>query len=316
MSGPIGVLLMAYGSPPQLDRASVQAYLRHILQHYRGTDPSPEEVTRLLQRYTAIGGSPLYPVTQRTAEALQHALDLAFPARCRVYWAMRHSPPFIEDVVARMAADDILSAVAIALAPFRSRLSTEGYYRTVDTATRTLDRPIRWTIAPDWHLHPLFLRLWRDRIADALHVYGNDMYLIFTNHSLPERIRAWNDPYPDQFAATARTLADMLHHTRWTLAYQSAGESATAWLGPDLAEVIRARARDGVRRFLIAPIGFLIDHLEVRYDIDVEIMTLAREIGVQVYRTQMPNDDPLLIALLVDLVRTAMAPLTYAKKED
>lgn len=300
---PVGVLLMAYGSPPSLDDEAVRAYLRHILQFYRRTDPTPEEVAHLQERYRAIGGSPLYAITERIAAALQHALDLSHPGRFRVYWAMKHSPPFIEDVVPRMAQDGLSRAIAVALAPFRSRLSTDGYYRVVEEANVRLPGPMTWSMVPDWHLHPLFLTLWQGRIEAARRDLPDDALVVFTNHSLPERIRRWDDPYPDQFETTARTLAERCGLTRWTTAYQSAGGGAEPWLGPDLTDVLRSYRDQGGRHVLVAPIGFLMDHLEVLYDIDVEAQAEARTMGLRLTRTRMPNDDPLLVALLADVVR-------------
>jgi len=302
----VGVLLMAYGSPPSMDDAAIYAYLRHILQFYRQTDPDPEDVAHLKERYRAIGGSPLYAITERLAAGLQHALDRAAPGNFRVYWAMKHSPPFIEDVVARMARDGLRRAVGVALAPFRSRLSTDGYYRAVQEANQDLTNPMTWAFADDWHLHPLFLKLWQGRIEDARRGLPETTLVVFTNHSLPERVRRWDDPYPVQFEATARTLAERCGLSRWTIAYQSAGGGNEPWLGPDLIDVLREHRESGGTHALVVPVGFLMDHLEVLYDIDVEAQAEARAMGLHLARTRMPNDDPLLVDLLVDVVRKAV----------
>jgi ferrochelatase len=297
---PVGVLVMAYGSPPSMDDGAIYAYLRHILQYYRRTDPDAEDVRHLKERYQAIGGSPLYGITERLAVRLQHTLDRTRPGGFRVYWAMKHSPPFIEDVVSRMAQDGLRQAVGLALAPFRSRLSTDGYYRIVQEANQRLPDPMTWSFVDDWHLHPLFLTLWQDRIEAARRDLPEDALVVFTNHSLPERIRRWDDPYPVQFEATARALAERCGLTRWTTAYQSAGGGNEAWLGPDLLDVLREYRKNGGTHVLVAPIGFLMDHLEVLYDIDVEAQAEARAIGLHLTRTPMPNDDPRLVALLAD----------------
>lgn len=298
----VGVLVMAYGSPPSMDDAAVHAYLRHILQFYRRTDPDPEAVVELRERYRAIGGSPLYAITERLAVGLQDALDRAAPGRFRVYWAMKHSPPFIEDVVPEMARAGFRQAIGVALAPFRSRLSTDGYYRVVQEANRGLPDPMTWVFADDWHLHPLFLSLWQDRIEEARRGLPEDALVVFTNHSLPERVRSWDDPYPAQFEATARALAERCGLPHWTTAYQSAGGGPGPWLGPDLAEVLRTYRENGGTHVLVAPIGFLMDHLEVLYDIDVEARAEARAMGLHLTRTRMPNDDPRMVALLADVV--------------
>lgn len=304
-SSVVGVLLMAYGSPPSMDDEAVYAYLRHILQFYRRTDPDPQAVAHLKERYQAIGGSPLYGITERLVAGLQHALDEAFPGHFRVYWAMKHSPPFIEDVVPQMARAGLRQAVGVALAPFRSRLSTDGYYRVVQEVNQGLTDPMAWTFVDDWHLHPLFLTLWQDRIEDACRGLPETALVVFTNHSLPERIRRWDDPYPAQFEATARALAERCRLTRWTVAYQSAGGGPEAWLGPDLMDVLRTYRKNGGTHALVAPIGFLMDHLEVLYDIDVEAQVEAQAMGLHLTRTRMPNDDPRLVALLTDIVGKA-----------
>ncbi|MCS7313110.1 MAG: ferrochelatase [Acidobacteria bacterium] len=304
-SAVVGVLLMAYGSSPSMDDEAIHAYLRHILQFYRRTDPDPEAVAHLKARYQAIGGSPLYSITERLAAGLQHALDRASPGNFHVYWAMKHSPPFIEDVVPQIARDGFRQAVGVALAPFRSRLSTDGYYRVVQEANQGLPNPMTWAFVDDWHLHPWFLNLWQARIEDARRGLPETALVVFTNHSLPERIRRWDDPYPVQFEATARALAERCRLTHWTAAYQSAGGGAEAWLGPDLVDILRTYRENGGTHALVAPIGFLMDHLEVLYDIDVEAQAEARAMGLHLVRTRMPNDDPRLIDMLADVVLKA-----------
>ncbi len=301
--GTVGVLVMAYGSPRSLNHEDVATYLRHITQHYRKAEPDAEAVRHLKERYQAIGGSPLYAITERIAAALERALDSASPARFRVYTAMKHSPPFIEEAVAQMARDSIGRAIGVALAPFRSRLSTGSYYHAVEAANAALDRPMRWSFIYDLYLHPLFAQLWQRRIEDVRPGIEGDPLVLFTNHSLPARIEQWGDPYVAQFEAAAQVLAERCRLSNWTTAYQSRGGGREPWLGPDLAEVLAKRAREGCRSFLVAPIGFLMDHLEVLYDIDIDARRRALEMGIQLARTRMPNDDPLLVAMLADLVR-------------
>lgn len=302
-SSSVGVLIMAYGSALSAEDGAIRDYLRHILQYYRQTDPTDTEVQDLKERYQATGGSPLYEITQRIVQGTQHALDLAFPQRFQTFTAMKHSPPFIEDVVAEMAGRGIRQAIAVALAPFRSRLSTEGYYRLALESDQGSEQSIRWSVVEDWSLHPLFLRLWKNRVSDALSLLGTAPMVIFTNHSLPERIREWNDPYPEVFAKTAETLARQCSLSKWTIAYQSEGGGNQSWLGPQLVDVLKSLKRDGHSDFLLAPIGFLMDHLEILYDLDVLAQAEADTMGINVTRTRMPNDDPLLRSLLVDMIR-------------
>ncbi len=301
--GPVGVLIMAYGSAPSLDDQAISDYLRHILQHYRKAEPTEEECRHLKERYQAIGGSPLYGITENISQALQNTLDQRFPERFQVYSGMKHSPPLIEDMVSQMAKAGVKQAIAVALAPFRSRLSSEGYYRLVQESNSTLDDPIQWSFAEDWNLHPLFLELWRNRIEDILHGQKKTPTVIFTNHSLPARIQERNDPYSEQFETAAEALAKKCRLSRWTTAYQSEGAGSEPWLGPNLADLLHELRDQGQETFLAVPIGFLMDHLEILYDLDVKAQEEAKEMGIVLWRTEMPNDDPLLVAMLAELVR-------------
>jgi len=301
-SGSVGVLIMAYGSAPSLDDQAISDYLRHILQYYRKTEPTEEECRNLKERYQAVEGSPLYRITEDISQALQNTLDQRFPERFQVHWSMKHSPPLIEDVVSQMAKAGVKQAIAVALAPFRSRLSSEGYYRLVQESNSSLDDPIQWSFAEDWNLHPLFLELWKNRIEDVLHRQEKTPTVIFTNHSLPARIQEWNDPYTEQFETAAEALAKKCRLSRWTTAYQSEGAGSEPWLGPNLTDRLHELRDQGQDTFLAVPIGFLMDHLEILYDLDFKAQEEAKEMGIVLWRTEMPNDDPLLVAMLADLV--------------
>jgi len=299
------VLLMAYGSTPTNTEEAIRTYLDDVLGHYRGATATDAEVADLKARYEAIGGSPLYDVTGRVARALQNALDRGqevFDVRV----AMRHSPPFIEDAVRAVSKTGAKSGIAIALAPFGSRLTSQAYYKEVEKASQGCD--LTWWYANDWNLHPQFLTLWERLIKQALDKTGaTGTVVVFTNHSLPARILNWNDPYPTQFSAMAGELADRLNLDRWSLAFQSAGKGNQLWLGPSLFEVVGDWISQGIKDFVIAPIGFLVDHLEVRFDLDIDAANMAKELGVSLRRTEMPNDEDEMIELLVDLVRTTAA---------
>ena len=301
-SGSVGVLIMAYGSAPSLDDQAISDYLRHILQYYRKTEPTEEECRHLKERYQAVGGSPLYRITGNISQAIQKTLDQRFPERFQVYWGMKHSPPLIEDVVSQMAKAGVKQAIAVALAPFRSRLSSEGYYRLVQDSNSSLDDPIQWSFAEDWNLHPLFLELWKNRIEDVLHRQEKTPTVIFTNHSLPARIQEWNDPYTEQFETAAEALAKEGRLSEWTTAYQSEGAGSQPWLGPNLTDVLQELRDQGQDTFLAVPIGFVMDHLEILYDLDMKAQEDAKEMGILLWRTEMPNDDPLLVAMLAELV--------------
>lgn len=297
---------MAYGSAPSTDEESVRAYLTHILQFYRRAAPTDDEVRHLRDRYRAVGGSPLYDITARIVTATQRALDLAAPGAFRVFLAMKHSPPSIEERVRRIADEGFSRGVGLALAPFRSRLSTEGYHQIIRDVNRGLPEPIEWHFPGDWHLHPMFLALWHRRVADARRSMKREPYVVFTNHSLPGRIVGWNDPYPTLFEETAGALAKRCGLREWRIAYQSAGGGRGTWLGPALNDVLTELIGTGHRSILLAPVGFVMDHLEVLYDLDLDAAQMGREHGAHVERTRMPNDDPLLVAMLADVVRGAL----------
>ena len=168
MESSVGALIMAYGSPSSLEEKDIFEYLRHILVHYRKIEPTPEEFRHLKERYEAIGGSPLNSITKRLAEAVQDTLDLGSPGRFKVHMAMKHSPPLIENVVREMSESGLTQAVAVALAPFQSRLSSDAYYKIIQQTNDQLDQPLQWSFAGNWHLHPLFLELWSKAIKKAL----------------------------------------------------------------------------------------------------------------------------------------------------
>lgn len=308
-SGSTGVLIMAYGSAPSLDDQAISDYLRHILRYYRKADPTREECEALKARYEAIGGSPLYRITENIAQGLQNALDQQPGERFQVHWGMKHSPPLIEDLLSQMAEAGVERAIGVALAPFRSRLSTEGYYRLVEESNSSLGNPIHWSFAEDWNLHPLFLDLWEKRIQEIVSRQENTPTVIFTNHSLPARIQEWNDPYSEQFEAAAEALAKKCRLTRWKTAYQSEGGGNQPWLGPSLTDLLRDLQQQGENTFVAAPIGFLMDHLEILYDLDLKAQEEAKELGVVLSRTEMPNDDPLLVDMLADVVTEKMKVL-------
>ncbi len=295
------VLLMAYGSAPTHNEEGVRAYLDHILAYYRGAAASDEQVADLKARYERIGESPLYGVTGRLARAVQQRLSKpGEPYSVRV--AMKHSPPFIEDAVKATVESGVTSGIAVALAPFRSRLTSDSYYKQVDAAL--VGDSVAWTHPGDWHQHPLFLVLWERLVAEAIEAEDDDPVVIFTNHSLPARILSWNDPFPEQFSATANALAERLELERWSIAFQSAGGGGQPWLGPSLFDVVGQWIDRGARAFVVAPIGFLVDHLEVRYDLDIDAVEMAKELGVSIRRTAMPNDAPEMVELVADLVLT------------
>jgi len=292
------VLLMAYGGPNSLDE--VKPYYAHIL---RGREPSPEMLEALIERYRAIGGkSPINEITRAQAKALQERLDAV-----RVYVGMKHWHPYIAEAVEQMARDGVVEAVGIILAPHYSQRSVAEYIDYAQEALERLGNPIRFRFVASWATHPLLVQCFAGKIRQAMAHFPPEaegkVRLLFTAHSLPQRILEWNDPYPSELRDTCRAVADALGVSDWSFAYQSA--SGPNWLGPDILEVLEELVGQGHRFVLVVPVGFLCDHLEVLYDIDIEARQKAEALGIELLRIEMPNADPLLIAALADIAVNA-----------
>jgi ferrochelatase len=305
-SPPVGVFLLAYGTPESLD--DVEPYFTHIRG---GRKPSPEAVENLRERYRLVGGrTPLKDLTFATADKLQARLDAEAPGRYRVYVGMKHWHPFIAETMPHIAADGVRDVVALVLAPHYSRMSVGGYRRYVDEANATLEQPLQITFIERWHDHPGFRRLIADRIVAARAELPPDLHdqalVLFSAHSLPERILSWNDPYPDELRESAAGIAGLLGLTDWRLCYQSAGMTGEPWLGPDILDYLEELHGEGVRAVVSAPFGFVADHLEVLWDIDREAQDKAAELGMELRRIRMPNADDEFVDVLVSLVRDAL----------
>jgi len=305
-SPPVGVFLLAYGTPESLD--DVEPYFTHIRG---GRKPSPEAVANLRERYRLVGGrTPLKDLTFATADKLQARLDAEAPGRYRVYVGMKHWHPFIAETMPHIAADGVCDVVALVLAPHYSRMSIGGYRRYVDEANATLEQPLQITFIERWHDHPGFRRLIADRIVAARAELPPDLHdqalVLFSAHSLPERILSWNDPYPDELRESAAGIAGLLGLTDWRLCYQSAGMTGEPWLGPDILDYLEELHSEGVRAVISAPFGFVADHLEVLWDIDREAQDKAAELGMELRRIRMPNADDEFVDVLVSLVRDAL----------
>lgn len=303
---PIGILLMAYGGPDSLD--DVEPYLLDI----RGGRPtSPELVEEIKERYALIGGrSPLLDITRAQAAALEDQLSVEGDARFRAYVGMRHWQPRIKEAVAQLAGDGIKQALALVMAPHYSRMSTGAYFERLDEAIRDLGADIAITRIESWHDHPGLIDALTEKGADALRRFARDgsrslPKVIFTAHSLPARILDSGDPYDTQLRETASLLAERLGlpFDRWFFCYQSAGRSSEPWLGPPIEDVIVELTGAGEKRLLVVPIGFVCDHVEVLYDIDIESRQLAEAHGARLERSESLNTSPAFIAALADLVK-------------
>jgi ferrochelatase len=299
---PTGVLVMAYGTPSTRD--DVAAYYTRI-RH--GQPPTPELLADLVRRYDAIGGTS--PLAQRTAaqvSALAAALEASEPGRFDVRFGSKYEPPLIEDTARALREDGVTTVIGLALAPHSSSMSTAQY---MARAREALGDEVTLIAIDAWWDVPGFLDLIAARVRDALATIDaprrGDAEVLFSAHSLPERILEDGDTYPDQLRESAREVASRAGLARWDVAWQSAGRTADAWLGPDILSVLRDKRAAGVRDLVSCPIGFVADHLEVLFDIDVEAQGVAREIGLNLVRTASLNDDPALIAVLADVVRGA-----------
>ncbi len=296
-----GVLLMAYGTPATLDE--VEAYFTHIRG---GRTPSVEAIKELRARYQRIGGtSPLQTITASQAGKLAEALRTRRRAM-PVFVGMKHAPPFIADAVHAMVGAGIRSAVALALAPHYSRISVAAYFSAAAEAAAACGIALR-TIQ-SWHDHPAFIHAVTSRLQAAM-LGATSPAVIFTAHSLPERILTWGDPYPEQLRRTCELVAAASGLATWRFAYQSASHTGEPWLGPDLLDSLAALAREGKREVVVCPIGFVADHLEVLYDIDVEAQETALELGLRLTRTASLNDSADFITMLADLIAPGLVPM-------
>ncbi len=304
------VLLMAYGSPDRLDQ--VEAYYTDIR---RGSPPPPHLLEELLGRYRAIGGgSPLSRIVEEQRAAVE--AELARRGQpVRVYAGMRHIEPRIGDIVRGMAADGVTRFVAIALAPQASS-NAAGYRKAVDAALADIaaaggTAPLVEFVST-WHDQPRFIEALAQTAREAYDRFEDKAGVRFmlTAHSLPARVLAQGDPYPRELARTAALVAAELGLDGYEFAFQSAGRTDEPWLGPDILAEIRRLAAEGVPGLVIRPVGFVADHLEVLYDIDIEAQGVAREAGIRLERARSMNTDPTFIAGLADIAAGALRPVT------
>ena len=298
---PIGVLVMAYGGPASLDE--IPGYLADI-RHGR---PTPRAVVdEITENYRAIGGrSPLLEVSRRQVDALAEELGDDF----RCYLGMRHWSPWIEDVVGEMVSDGIERAVSLVLAPHFSALSVARYQQKVADGLELYHGRIDVEHVPSYHDMPGLVEAFAARVEDGLSRWPEAdrgrVQVVFSAHSLPERVLASGDPYGEQCLETARLVAARagLDDDSWSWAYQSAGRTPEPWAGPDLGEHLEELAAQGVRDVVSVPVGFVSDHVEVLFDIDHKAAAVAAGLGMRLERPPSLNDDPLFIATLAEVVR-------------
>lgn len=283
---------MAHGTPSSLD--DMPAYLTLVRG---GRPPSAELIDEMRSNYAAIGGrSPLTEITLAQADALRVRLG----DRVRVAVGMRNWEPFIKDAVADLTSAGVTRVIGVPMAPQFSSLSVQKY---IDAARAALPTGVSFESIDSFHAHPLLLDAFAERVRAARP--KADELIIFTAHSLPRRVIESGDRYADEVAATARGVADRAGMTAYARAWQSAGRTPEPWIGPSLEELLDEKSAT-MRKFLVVPIGFVCDHTEILFDIDVQAARVARELSTTLRRTESLNTSPTFIAMLEDLVRARL----------
>jgi ferrochelatase len=288
-----GVLLLAHGAPERVD--DVESYLNHV----RGGRPgSPQVVEEVRHRYAAIGGSsPLLSWTRRQAEALSSSMDLP------VFYGMRNWRPFISEMMEQVRDSSIERLAALCLAPQYSDMSVGLYIKRTDEAKEKAGVRAEITWAKSFHDEPLLI----DAFAERLAPLAGGAKVLFTAHSLPEKALANGDPYDREARGTAAAVAGRLGLPDWDFAYQSQGMTGDRWLGPTVEACLDRYAAEGVREVVVDPIGFVCDHVEVLYDIDILFKGYAAERGMALARPESLNDSPTFTKALAEVARRCLA---------
>jgi ferrochelatase len=302
-SGQVGALVMAHGTPSSMEE--LPAFVASIR---RGRPLGPAQMEALESRYRAIGGvSPLSQLTARQVEAIARCLDARAPGRFLVSYGAKHLTPSIEDAVDDLASKGVGSIVGLVLAPQYSRVSIAEYESRASSAASTAG--VSFSMVKEWHLLDGFLEPLAGRVASAIASLPDEArqhaLVIFSAHSIPERLVASGDPYATQVAESAgrvAELAGLVERVPYEVVFQSAGMTEETWLGPDIRDVLRHVRARGSSAVVVCPVGFVSDHLEVLYDLDVEAARIAAEEGVSFVRTSSLNDDPHLMEALARLV--------------
>lgn len=296
--GKVAVLLMAYGTPRT--REEIEPYYTDIR---RGRAPTPEQLADLTSRYEALGGtSPLAARTEAQRTALQTALDEAAPDGYEVVLGLKHAEPKVEAAVDQLAARGFTQLVGLVLAPHYSAFSIGQYLERATAAAEPHGLSVKGI--ESWATEPAFVKFVADDLRDKLSAMPTGTRVLFTAHSLPERIIAAGDRYPDELVSTARAVAAVVPLTdeQWSIAWQSAGRTPEPWLGPDILQVIDELADAGTPGVLVSAVGFVADHLEVLYDLDIEATRRADARGIAFARTACVNDNPQVLAALAQRV--------------
>lgn len=311
MTNPIGVLVMAYGGPNNLDE--IPGYLADI----RSGRPTPSRILEEIQNnYRQIGGkSPLLPITRRQLEGIQAHFE---PSEFKFYLGMRHWAPWIEETIRDMLEDGITQAVSIVLAPHYSEMSIPRYQAKIAAGLGMYHGQIEFAHINSYPDAPGLIQTLANRVDEGFHCWApeerQDVHVVFSAHSLPVRILKTGDPYDEQLHVTARLVAEKagLGDTQWSWSYQSAGRSPEPWLGPQLPEHLAELAKKSIRNVISIPVGFASDHVEILYDIDIQAQKAAQGLGIRLERPPALNDDPLFIKALADIIRQKAADMDWS----
>ena len=296
------VLLMAMGGPDCLE--NVEPFLLDV----RGGRPtSPELVEEIRERYRATGGkSPAVGITQEVAKKLERQLNECGDDRYRVYVGLRHWHPFIKETYTELLKESPEQIIGVCMAPQQSSLSTGAYRKKVEEARAGLEDHTPVTYVGSWNRHPRLVSAIVENIRLGLQTFPADVRatvpVLFTAHSLPERIVAMKDPYPDEVKGTVEAVTNALGNQPTYFAYQSQGRSNEPWLGPTVEAMLEAIQQAGHRHVLVAPIGFICDHVETLFDIDIELKQLAVSKGLHLERMAMLNDSAAILETLRDVL--------------
>lgn len=304
----MGLLVMAYGTPYKEE--DIERYYTHIR---RGRKPAPEMVEELTERYRAIGGiSPLAKITQEQALQLEKRLnELQDEIEFKMYLGLKHIEPFVEDAVKKMYEDGITEAVSIVLAPHFSTFSVKSYNgRAIEEAEKLGGLTI--TPIESWYDEPKFIDYWANKVQETFANMSDEerehAVLIVSAHSLPEKIIAAGDPYPDQLKATAELIVKQADVKNYAIGWQSAGNTPDPWIGPDVQDLTHdLYQKHEYKAFVYIPVGFVSEHLEVLYDNDIECKLVTDEIGANYYRPEMPNAQPEFIDAMATVIMKKLA---------
>ena len=305
---PVGVLVMAHGTPARPE--DIGDFYTRIR---RGRPPSAEQLADLERRYAAIGGtSPLAARTQAQVAGIAAQLEASSPGGYVVRHGAKHIAPLIEDAASALGAEDVAQVVGVVLAPHRASLGSDEYHERAERALETSDSKARYVRVDQWYDTPGFAELLAERVRAALGTLPDRVgrrTVLFTAHSLPERVLASGDPYPDQVRASAELVAEAARlddaGVGWQVAWQSAGRTPEPWIGPDVLGELRRLADGGVEGVVVCPVGFVADHLEVLYDVDIEARGVAEAAGMAFARTSSFDDDPRFCAVVARAIRQA-----------